>query len=771
MTTSSATVIEIIAARLRDAARNYNSHAEEPPAAALWTDPEEVWQPALKPLKQLLPELLVLGPYAPGERQGPVIWLKTALGGKAPGVRIPSDKTPVLYLPGVARHQLRNADQCPWDIQPLAELLFRGVSWTQRNGRDWTAESFFRAEDGLGLDLARDDKTRLSLRSALGTIVQSPVSRLQGRRLEASDFDELVIGDTPRDLLAWIGRDEAVRAEWGEERWHAFRSRCRDQFDFDPDKQPPIYAAERLGLRESDVWKQLWSRFCEAPAMYEGVKEKLAQAQPTDRLSFDREPWPGETEKHERELEVELSSLEDMADHEARQKLAKLEEAHGERRQWVWAKLGDATLAKALEPLHALAEATRSIPSFSELNAFTDWYASAGYEADLAALDALLEAGANQAPIRAAIRSVYLPWLQAVCEKFQQLAANGLPAEAGILPGEGECALFVDGLRIDLARRLAEKLEARSFDLEFDTRYGAIPTVTATAKPAVSPISGKLSGEAIRADFAPTGPDGNALDSHRFAKLLQMETISRIDEPRLKPPDASARGWLETGRIDARGHDLGAELAGMLPAELDRVAETVERLLEAGWKAVRIVTDHGWLLAPGGLEKFELPGYLVESRWSRCACIRGESVSQAPTFAWRWNAKEYVAVAPGATSFKGGVEYAHGGVSPQECILPVITVERAGGSSTSPTRVASLKWKGLRCHVEVANAIPGLRADARREGGDPASSIVTAAREVETDGHVSLLVPDEEFLGEKVTIVLLSESNQLVAKADTAIGG
>ena len=46
---------------------------------------------------------------------------------------------------------------------------------------------------------------------------------------------------------------------------------------------------------------------------------------------------------------------------------------------------------------------------------------------------------------------------------------------------------------------------------------------------------------------------------------------------------------------------------------LSGLVSRVEKLLEAGWKKVRIVTDHGWLLLPGGLPKSEMPGFLVET--------------------------------------------------------------------------------------------------------------------------------------------------------------
>ncbi len=44
-----------------------------PPAALLWTDADGHWKPLLPALMKALPQLYLLGPYAPEERQGPVI--------------------------------------------------------------------------------------------------------------------------------------------------------------------------------------------------------------------------------------------------------------------------------------------------------------------------------------------------------------------------------------------------------------------------------------------------------------------------------------------------------------------------------------------------------------------------------------------------------------------------------------------------------------------------------------------------------------------------
>jgi hypothetical protein len=769
-------MLDVIASRLRECAQSFHAGVEDAPIAALWTDPESAWLPIVAQLQILMPELLVLGDYAPEKRTGPVVWLKCAIAGKAVEPPIPAGVTPVLYLPGVSRHELRNADQCRWEIQPLVELLYRGTIWSHRNGRDWTIEGFFQAEEGLGLDVAGDEQTRLSLRSALSVLAKTPLSRLRRNgRLEASDFDAIVIGDTPRDVLTWIGSPEATRKEWGSERWHAFRSRCMDEFGFDPEKETPLAIAEHLGRRESDRWRGLWDRFCEAPALYEGVREALDRAQPKDLLALDAEPWPAENAKREDELRAALLALENQPAHVARQSLADLEKQHAARRAWVWADLGEAPLAKSLEFLHCLAEATRVIPSCETADQLVQWYVEAGWQADEAARVALqsLSRVEDEAAMHRAIRSVYAGWLDELARSYQQLVSNaGYPLPTGMHAQAGECLLFVDGLRYDVGQTLADLLEKAGLRVARDSRMAALPTATPTAKPAVAPIAGVCSGGAMPSSFAPNGPDKKELSSHSFSKALETGGYLKLKESEsIQPLSDSSRGWIETGRLDSRGHDLGAELAAIIPGELARVVSLVEQLLGAGWRKVTIITDHGWLLMPGGLAKFELPGFLVESRWARCAAIKGQSTPEVPTVPWHWNPAEHVAIAPGARVFKKGEAYAHGGVSLQECVTPILHISQDGEQEAGTARITEVRWKRLRCVIQVQGGSASLKADIRRSAADAATSISTTPKAIEADGEVSLLVSDEDLAGRPATIVLLSPDGAVVAKAETTIGG
>jgi len=258
---TSGTFIEAVKDSLIAAGR-YNSGDSLPPAAILWTDADGEWQPIVTRLRALMPELLTLGEYEPEQRTGPAIWLRCIVDGALPDVPMPEKSVPILYLPNVSRQLLRSPEECPDELKPLVELQYRGAVWTQLNGKDWTVEAFLVSESGgLGLDVGRDNSTRNALMGALDMLATSPISTLRGHKLEAEDFDKLMVGDTVRDLLAWIS-DPKTRDGWDTAHWKAFCSRCRDEFGFDPVSEGDLVGAERLGLRKG-AWVEVWRRFTE----------------------------------------------------------------------------------------------------------------------------------------------------------------------------------------------------------------------------------------------------------------------------------------------------------------------------------------------------------------------------------------------------------------------------------------------------------------------------------------------------------------------------
>ena len=776
------TVIEALAASL-EAASAFNPSDADRPAAVLWTDYDSRWQPIVPQLRALMPQLLALGEYRPEERTGPAIWLRCIIDRTLESPGIPAETTPVVYLPGAGRQELGAAETCPDHLKPLVELQYRGACWTQRNGRDWTVEAFLTSRDGgLDLDVARDAATRQSMLRALTELAATPVQALRGRRLEAEDFDRLFSDDPVRDVLVWLSDPAAARAGWDAGRWNAFVSRCKADLEFDPNKDGEIVAAERLGRRER-AWAPVWRRFAESPALYPGMPDLLRRAMPDD-LFVEPSSWPQRNEKDEASLRQALLGLEGKAPAAARDRILALEKTQGARRGWVWAKLGQAPLAHALAPLAALAVRASNELGGASVAEMAKLYTDGAWEIDAAALDAMaaVKSSADNQAVSAALDAIYRPWLDSAARRFQTLADKApLPGsdagEASVFPGDGTrveagaVILFTDGLRFDVAQRLVGRLQTKGRSTATSTRWAGLPTVTATAKPAVSPVTDDVKGLSLGEDFLPATADGgHPLTTDRFRDLLATASYPYVGAD--ETGDPSGRAWTEHGELDKLGHSLQGGLAARIDEQVDLLVERIDALLRAGWREVRVVTDHGWLWLPGGLPKVDLPKYLTLSRWARCAAIEGRSTVEVPTVPWHWNAHERVAVGPGIACFGAGNEYAHGGLSLQEGLVPVIRVTAGDGSSVNlETSIAAVSWAGLWCRVRINGARSGLAVELRKRVNDPSSSISGETRPVDDEGAASLLVADDEHEGATAAVVVLDTGGQIVARQSTIIGG
>ena len=183
--TMETTVFDSLLASLRHAA-DYNRDDVERPAAIVWPDEKGEWERLLPRLRLAMPHLLTFGPYDPTTRTGPAIWLHCVLAGKVPELAFPPDVIPIVYLPGVSRPPCA-ADECPPELRPLAELQYRGVFWSQHNGKDWTVSAFLQAEKGgLKPPARRDTATQDAIRRSIEKLADIPVVELQAKSANGS---------------------------------------------------------------------------------------------------------------------------------------------------------------------------------------------------------------------------------------------------------------------------------------------------------------------------------------------------------------------------------------------------------------------------------------------------------------------------------------------------------------------------------------------------------------------------------------------------------
>jgi hypothetical protein len=148
--------------------------------------------------------------------------------------------------------------------------------------------------------------------------------------------------------------------------------------------------------------------------------------------------------------------------------------------------------------------------------------------------------------------------------------------------------------------------------------------------------------------------------------------------------------------------------------------------------------------------------------------VRGESATQLPTYPWHWNSKIRIASPPGIGSFIANAEYAHGGVSPQECVVPELVVEV--GQSVPNAKIRSVSWRGMRCRVQVGPAMAGLRVDLRLQWKQADSSIAATAKSLGSDGEASVACSDDRHEGAAAMVVLLDESGHVLDYTATTVG-
>jgi hypothetical protein len=776
------TVFDTLLSALQKAA-DYNRDDTVPPAGILWPDEKREWEKLAPRFRAFLPQFLTFGAYDTTHRTGPAIWLRCVLAGKIESAAIPNGAVPIIYMPGVSRATLRATEDCPQDLKPLAELQYRGVIWSQVNAKDWTISAYLQTEKGgLHLTVAKDQATSTSLRRAIEKLADVPVSELLSKskagELNSKFFDSLVSDDVVDDLLTWMSQPKETRAKWESGRWETLCSRCLADYGFDPARDGELVAAEKLGLQPKAVWKTVWKRYAVAPARYPGLEPLLRKAKPDPKgglpfLNSGEEFWPQDNEAEEAELRTELTNLESVPLASARQTILTLDKRHGCRREWVWSKLGLSPMAFAVQHLASLATTTTTPLTGATLSEMVKSYTENGWKADAAVLDALaaVTKPADQEAVSTSIAHVYKPWLRDAAELFQQrVSESPLPGNEkprlDSVPA-GTCVLFADGLRYDVGQRFLEMLVGRVGEVQSSHHFVALPSVTPTSKPAVSPVAAKIKGSLAGEEFRPcVANDGKDLTPDRFRKLLADDGIQYLTSQDVGDP--SGRAWTEFGNLDTTGHNEGSGMARRIPELLSTLVQRVESLLESGWQEVRVVTDHGWLLMPKGLPKSELPKFLTATRWRRCAVVKPSASVDVPTFAWFWADNVRVASPPGIDCFMAGEEYNHGGLSLQECVVPQISIF-PGGTATVSAKIESYKWGGLRCRIKVSGDYEGCSVDLRDKAADPGSSLVSP-KSVGKDGSVALVVTNESREGTASMLVLLDQVGNVLDKSPVTVG-
>lgn len=743
--------------------------SEIAPDCILWPDQKSEWIDFIPLISGTNLPIYTFGTFNPDRKTGPAAYLLWSLHhGSHQG-------TPVLYLPGVGNDELRAVDSCPPELHPLASLRYRSSLFIHSNGRDWTIPGWFVSAQGLAASLEDSEQARLLLRSSFRQLLEKELTEIKGTSWSPDNLTSAVVVDPVLTALHWLA-SQGARTSVQAEHWPAFCAKAKADFGFNPEKDSAMEVATKLAQGHPKL-EILWKRFMESPVRHPGLVDVLSKVpvpkpEPDKLFPSDYPRYPQWQADRLKELQTALKALAVLrTPKDIQAKLAELWKAYGNLADTVWTTMGKGSLVQALSHLHQFAQDCQNKPTGSNWDALAEWYASSGCRTDFLALQLMnwKEDLSLHPDLQQLVQTLYLPWLE-VMARVAETAYKADPAAFTVHPlpcvgtyHDREVVFFIDALRMDLGIELQSRLVQAGLKAELKTGLTIIPSSTSSAKPAISPIANSLKGGDLAEDEAYPLLDGKICDAATLRKGLVQQGWKILEQPDLASPPGQA--WLEESELDTRGHD------GTLPSQwdaiLDRIVFTVQTLFNKGRTRIRIVTDHGWLLVPLGLPRVNLPPALAKSKGGRAAILKPDSIFPHAPVPWYWDPVQNFNLAPGISTFYQS-NYAHGGLSLQELIVPAITVTSdALAISGSGTAVdASLSWKGLRLRIAMDEFPENWKVDLRIHSGDPDSTILGGAKPL----GPSVAVENDDWLGKLCQFIILDASGMIVFQKPTITG-
>ena len=755
-----------------EGAAHFESGSMTRPEVILWLDPEKQWQSIITPLQQQMQHLLILGDYEKEKRTGPAIWLKCMVSKTLAEATWSERQTPVIYMPGISKQDFKNISNGSTPLLPLMEYQYTGVLWLHRNGKEWTVNAFLMdSENGLGIKLQQDQATKEAAISALSKIAETDTSYFPAH-VNSEFLYSLLFPNETQSILKWLNEKDTFTNSLQAPERAVFTGICQSRYDFIPDSKNIKDIVEKFALRKNN-WQKVWDTFAASPQKFPWVEDLLRASKPAEMglgmFAFPDDSFPQANDEQEEVLRKTFEAFGNLSLADAANSILELEKKHGERRSWVWAEMNKAPLSQALQHLSTLAAVTSMPVPSASLQELTAWYYATGHKADYAMLKAFSfgTSIANKNALTVVVRKLYEAWLNNLAHKFQSLITQDASCFTSQHATEldADFYLFVDAFRYDIASAFSENIVGKKHKTNSSFGWSALPSLTPTSKPAVSPVATEIKTDSECNEFRPQILSGKDLQHAVFKTELQKKGFEYADD--FNSIQEGKKYWMEIGTIDKTGHTEQAGLVKRIDELFALIDETVDSIFAQGIRKIKIVTDHGWLLLPGGLPKTDLPAYLTETRWGRCALIKEGVKSELLHLPWRWNKHVLIAYAPGISFFKKNEEYAHGGVSLQECFVPLLIIEN--GKQKIRNIHVNVKWTNLKCSLEISGADATCKVMIRTKHNNP-DSAVTSVKNVSQDGNVTLFVEDTDTESSAAFIVITESDGTVIHKQQTTIG-
>jgi len=438
---------------------------------------------------------------------------------------------------------------------------------------------------------------------------------------------------------------------------------------------------------------------------------------------------------------------------------------------------GNWRAVQAITLLHLELEKARP-PKSASPGQMLSWYVERGWPVDRAhrrlelARTALGAFGELEDSLTAA-RTEYDRWLDDLLDRFTRAVADhGLDTDGLVRQGEvheryvepesGLTAyIWVDALRFELGAELAEALKQVAERVELHAAVAAVPTITSVGMANLLPeaaASLKLGLDGDRLQVSVGGKEVSTVADRHDLLRARHGAVANLDLNEASQKGEKALGnaigdsdlvLIRSQEVDAAGESGLLSVAWThFQSVINLLASVIARLAQCGIDRVVISADHGFIALSRDLDTHRLvdaPAGVMGATKRRVFIGRGgapnEATVRVPLASCGITGDLDLVVPRGLAVFRAGgsKQFFHGGLSPQELLVPVIVVDLAqapqpqilsveisiaGGRITTGVFAAHLVFEGDLFASDVV-----VRVVAGAGGG------VTVARVVSGDGY------------------------------------
>ena len=479
---------------------------------------------------------------------------------------------------------------------------------------------------------------------------------------------------------------------------------------------------------------------------------------------------------------------------------------------------GSETLSTKYRAVRSLARLGREldmpVPELQSLEQVRRWYSEEGWRVDAAyRQNEYLRVTAGMAieeldDLFHAVRQRYEDWLDRVLRRTNAVVgqpdvdAKDLQRSIHRRHVRGTTKrtayVLVDALRFELGHDLVTRLATVNAEVELFSAVGTPPSITPVGMAAVLPQAEVNFRIGLGAkDRLEVGVGGNSVASvkdrvrqleheHGAVVDLVLDDVAQRTNKELKRKIGTASLVLvRSTEIDADGEsDQLAASWGSFDTILGVLQTAVAKLLHAGIERVVVTADHGFLAVRqlGEDRRIDKPatgqGESHRRAWiGRGGMASGSTVKVAlSAFGITSDLDIITPQGLGVFAVGGGLQFFHGGLSPQELIVPVIVITAedtspepqysinlsvAGGKITTGVVAVSIVMTGdlftresrVRIQLVQSKAVVGVAAGG--DGYDPSTESVQVDAGRQVPAVVTLRVTANLLAGTNATLEVL----------------